>query len=278
MRNLVAFALLSLLSSFGQTASVTVRGEVQGANEADRLSVVFIATSGMREEFRVFVQSSGAFELQHVPPGNYWVEVRSQDGRVIQGQLIMVTSPAFDLVIRLPPAARPVRDLVMAGSSQRISVSRLLSDPDGKAVREFAIAQDYLRREKLASARKHLESALKADPEFAEAHAELGVVAYRSGNFEEAKSEFVCATKLDAALGGTWANLASIHFNEHNYEAAEEAALQGLAQSPKIAKLHYLAGAAQLARRRVTKETIAHFEQAAEAFPQAAEILSKLRK
>ena len=104
------------------------------------------------------------------------------------------------------------------------------------------------------------------------------MIAYRTGQLEEAKSEFRRATELDEAQHVAWTNLATIYFNEHDYEAAEQAALHGLEKSPNVPKLHFLAGAAQLAGKRSTKETIMHLEQAAQAFPSAREILMKLRQ
>ena len=78
------------------------------------------------------------------------------------------------------------------------------------------------------------------------------MIAYRTGQIEEAKSEFRRATELDKAQHLAWANLATIYFNEHDYEAAEQAALHGLEKSPNVPKLHFLAGTAQLAGKRST--------------------------
>ena len=192
------------------------------------LTVALISMDGFRQEIRAFVHLGGSFEIAQVRLGSYRVEVRTQDGEVIHTSMASVASIGTELNLQLKP-----REPSAMGS---ISVSRLVRDPDGRASREYAIAGEYLKGNNLKQARKHFEKALKTDPAFPEAHTELGVVAYRCGEASEAKAEFARAVELDPGQFLAWSNLASIHFAERDFAAAESTAMRGLQKSPNVPK------------------------------------------
>jgi tetratricopeptide (TPR) repeat protein len=138
-----------------------------------------------------------------------------------------------------------------ASGSPTVSVNQLRHDPDGHAVCEFMLGEKALLKQDLARARKYF---------LIEAHVELGSTAFRSGRLDEAKLEFKRALELDPKQSMAWGNLAALLYQNKEYDGAEETARDGIRNVPNDPKLHFVLGAARMAKGQYTGDTAQHLD------------------
>ncbi|HEY7388464.1 MAG TPA: tetratricopeptide repeat protein [Bryobacteraceae bacterium] len=100
-----------------------------------------------------------------------------------------------------------------------------------EAKRSFDRAFEFVRRNQPERAAEALESAIRSDPGFAEAHGELGVQYARLGRVEEAEAEFKDAIRLDPSYWILHYNLALVLLDRGSQSEAEEYARRALQMS-----------------------------------------------
>ncbi len=71
------------------------------------------------------------------------------------------------------------------------------ADPQEAVERYVQLGLEYIKRNELTRARKHLKRALQLDPEHAAAHAALGLIYHEDGEIKLAESSFLKAIELD---------------------------------------------------------------------------------
>jgi len=122
-----------------------------------------------------------------------------------------------------------------------------------------ALATDGRLREAIAE----LEQALSLQPEFAEAHANLGVVYSQREQTELAEAAFTEALRLDDALSAAHLGLGRVLMARDDMEAAARALERALETTPDSAKAEYFLGVTWVARGQLD-EGAAHFKRALE--------------
>ena len=270
MRAVLVVCLLASLQA--ATPTGVLRGELRDlSGSADRLTVVVSNGSGPSET--AFVGPTGSFQFHSLALGTYQLEIRNMQGDVIKQQMVSLTGPAMDVTISLGTYSKAA-GWVPPGEAT-VSVKRLRHDPNGKAEQEYLAGSELLVKKDLVGARKHLAKALRADPDFAEAHLELGTAHFRMGAVEEARREFQRAVELDPKLGLAWGNLATLLFQAKSYDEAEAAARHGLETAPYDAKLHFVAGASLLAKGKFGQDATDHLEEASKGYPNAHLLLAE---
>jgi len=253
-----------------------VRGELRDVpGPADRLTVHLVRPDRSSNSESTFANGSGTFQFFSVAPGSYVLEVRNMQGEVIKQQMITVVGPAFETTISLGGSSRREGPAMPAGGAT-ISAKQLRHDPNGRAAREYVLGGEFLVKQDLANARKHMLKAIDADPDYALAHLELGTIAFRSGQIGEARREFERTVELDPKQPVAWGNLASLLFQTKAYGEAESAAQRGLQAMPHDAKLHFIVGASMYARGQFDQGTADHLEQASKSFPNAHLLLGEV--
>lgn len=272
-RHARAVVVVSLLSaSWALAQDSSIRGELTNVpGRADQLSVQLVQLDRSANPQTAYATSGGSFQFRSVPQGQYMLQVKDLHGNIVKQQMITVVGPNMETSISLGGRAQSA----MPEGAPTVSVNQLRHDPDGRAGREYTMAEQYLLKQDLPNARKHLLKALKADPDYADAHLELGTTAFRSGHVEEAKSEFERAVQLDPKQTVAWGNLASLLFQTKAFDDAENTAHQGLKTSPEDSKLHFIAGASSLARGNVNQDAVDHLERASRNYPNAHLLLAE---
>lgn len=123
---------------------------------------------------------------------------------------------------------------------ETISVHELLL-PAG-AIKEFQRSEKAVRSGNFQSAAEHLRKAIQIDPDFIQAHNNLGASYLQLSEYESAVSEFQRAIALDPGVQETHRNLGLGLFLLHRYVEAEIAARRALQLDPQRSNARYTLG------------------------------------
>ena len=113
-------------------------------------------------------------------------------------------------------------------SGQLVTVARLRHKTPKEALKAFARAETLSRAGNKEGVADELEKAIARDPEFAEAHSNLGVQYARLGRLQEAAAEFERAIALDPSSSNSYYNLGLVSFQAENVLQAERSARRAL--------------------------------------------------
>jgi tetratricopeptide (TPR) repeat protein len=239
----------------------------------NRLQVEILEEAGHRLVDRTHVSNDGIFEFRHVPRGRYEVRLCTETGDVLDRATADVNqSNMMPVTLRLngTPAAQP--------SGGTVSVGRLRHVPPRKAVQALASAQRYAAHGDFSIAAGELRKALKLDPGFAEAHANLGVALIRNRQVAEAEREFRQALELDPGTATHYSNLAFSLMALGRFPEAEPFAKRAVEMEGSNLRAHCVLGYL-LARQPAQREAaIHHLQIAARAMPEADRLAKQLMK
>jgi len=126
-------------------------------------------------------------------------------------------------------------------------------------------------------AAEELEKAVALDPEYAEAHGNLGFEYSQLGRLQEAEAEMRRAIALDPYVSIAHSNLGWVLFQQGNFADAERSARRALALSLNNDRAHVLLGVLLGAEPATRAEGARHIEQATSTFPQVESLLEELR-
>ncbi len=258
-------AALFATSSFAQPEKqYRVRGEVTGGpQDQSRLSVELVDSNHHLPVEHVSLTQTGGFEFSNVPTGSYLIRVVNQNGTVLRQDNHVVNQMGGDVVIALPdmPSDRPAN-----GS---VSVARLKHKIPSKAKKAFAAAEKRLEAKDMAGSAELLKQAVAMDPEYLEAHNNLGCRLLNLGRIEESIASFQRAIEIDARAPYAHANLAVALLQQQRPAEAEAAARVAIQTDGGIAKTKYVLGMALLGQRKFTLEAAQSLRQSEDEFPNA---------
>ena len=160
---------------------------------------------------------------------------------------------------RLPLAAPLLADPVRA---VRIEAARQLA----------TTSTDELSTELRAQIERGIDeyvAAQRVDADRPESHTNLGVLYAERARYEDAEMEFRSALKLQPAYVPAWADLADLRRAQGRDRDAESLLRQGLERAPKDASLHHARGLA-LVRLRQTNAAVQELARAAVLAPDEA--------
>jgi tetratricopeptide (TPR) repeat protein len=170
--------------------------------------------------------TSGQFVLEHVPEGSYSVRLVTVRGDTpIVEEFHQFGAGGAPLVLDLPEHAgnQPISGIV--------SFRELQHPVPKKAVREAYQAQ-RLARENLPKAIAKLEDAIRIDPNYRDAHCNLGVLYARAGRAAEARAQLQKALDIGPPAAPIYANLALISAALRQFPEAESLAQKALELDP----------------------------------------------
>lgn len=128
--------------------------------------------------------------------------------------------------LRLPnPPAPP-------SSATAVSTTRLAHKIPKAAQKAFEKASKLVKKNRYAQAAALFEKAVEIDPEFADAHNDLGAQYMALGRLAEAELQFRKAVDLDAAFAVARANLAASEYLRGDLVNAEKEAQRALSLAP----------------------------------------------
>jgi tetratricopeptide (TPR) repeat protein len=163
-------------------------------------------------------------------------------------------------VVPAPVAkAVPVGDIVSVHSMQL---------PAG-AIKEFHRSEKCVGAGDFSGAVQHLQKALKADPQFVEAHNNLGASYMQLSRYQDAIGEFKAAIALDGKMVAPYRNMSLGLFLLRRYAEAETAARQALTLNPTQKAAQYSLGRALAAEGSTSPETEQLLRGSLSEFPDA---------
>lgn len=219
---------------------------------------------------RTVSNGDGKFELHSVMAGNYTIVVKTEGGDVIGIQAVSTAMGSMPLRIEIAERAKskPISGTVAAETLQH--------HPPKKAVHEMNAAMKASQAGDSAGAQEHLLAAIKIDPEFSEAHTNLGAEYTRARKLELAYAEFDAALKTGPKGAMQYCNLAVVELAMRRTAEAEREVRQSLLVDSRYPQSNLLLGKILALQPDHYDEAIRHLKLAAEAIPSANVLLSQL--
>jgi Tfp pilus assembly protein PilF len=163
-----------------------------------------------------------------------------------------------------------------ATESATISLARLRHQIPGKAFAAFSRALKLARRSEWRQGAKELEEAINVDPEFADAHGNLGVHYIMLEQLNLAVAELRRAIALDASTSMHHSNLALAYLLLHRPGEAKMEAETAVSLDSRNAKGQYMLGFLLARNPAERADAEKHLTYAAQEFPDAHLTLAKL--
>ena len=226
------------LAAWGQGFGMRMSGRLEGLKgDPGVLYVELIDAMGHVVVERASVAVDGSFGFD-APSGSYNVRVvTGARDEVIAEDYVQINPANGPLVLRMPqPRARerPVSGVV--------SVKDLQRQVPKKAWQAFLKAQQYSQSARPVEAMEQLRKAVEVDPDFRDAHSNLGVQLLKSGRPNEALGQFQVALRIGPASAMLYTNLAAALAAMQQLDAAESAVRIALKMDASNAKAQYLLG------------------------------------
>jgi predicted Zn-dependent protease len=261
---------------------------VAGAQQTGKISGQLLTGSGARTGIytvelagaathqtldRIISNPDGRFEFFSVAPGSYTLVVKTDDGHPIAIQDVpsLVGSGPIEIQIPEVPRVKPVDGTIAANT--------LGHHPPKKALREMGAA---IRAGDSPGALEHLQLAIRIDPDFSEAHTNLGAQYARAGQYEAAYVEFETVLKLGPKGAAQYYNLAVVELAMNRVETAEHDLRRALLIDSRHSLSNYLLGKLLAGQPEHYEEAVRRLKFAAPDVPKAnlelARLLSKSNK
>ena len=243
----------------------SVKGEIlhDGAAFPSGLMVELRNLSHAQPPERVPVMHDGSFEFRQLEIGQYDVKVTNSRGDVIQEDFIGIRQ-GERLVLRLRE-----RGPGLPAGSGAISVRQLLHPVPSKAAKELLRAQEASRTGDAKRSIEHLEKALRIDPDYMEAHNNLGVSYMGLNQYNKAAAEFQKTVDLDQGSAKGYLNLGLALLALRRYPEAETAARRAVELEPNSIPAHYAVGQILVRQEKNTPEALENLQSAVEQYPLA---------
>ena len=190
--------------------------------QADTLQVEATHQESRSISGRASVHYDGTFEFSRLESGHYEFRLTTRTGNVLATTMASVPNHS-EIRFDLPPSPRP---------QSPVSIQRLTHHPPRKAVKALRQASDAYNQGRHEEAAQRVESALAADPGFADAIHFRGVLALKAGDYPRALQDLRRAAILDDANPIFLANSAVAHYICRDPSEARRLALASLRLDP----------------------------------------------
>jgi Flp pilus assembly protein TadD len=158
-----------------------------------------------------------------------------------------------------------------------VSAKHLRHKVPKAAMKAYKNSEKLSRQHHPDKASQQLEEAIALDPDFSDAHGDLGVEYARLDKLPEAEAELRLALALDPEDDLHHSNLGWLLFWQGRFDEAEASVRRALRLAPNSASAHMLLGRLLLNRTETRDEGLKHLEHAAEVMPAARAMLKAFR-
>jgi tetratricopeptide (TPR) repeat protein len=167
----------------------------------------------------------------------------------------------------MAPAAPATSAGKVAPMGDTVSIRNLQLSPG--AIKEFHRSEKCVGAGDYSCAAQHLQKALKADPQFVEAHNNLGASFLQLSRYQDAIGEFEAAIALDEKMAAPHRNMSLALFSLRRYAEAETAAREALTLNPQQKAAQYSLGRALAAQGSTSPEAEKLLRESLTEFPDA---------
>jgi tetratricopeptide (TPR) repeat protein len=266
--------LVAMLNAQAPEQKFTLTGEIQSGDAAP-LGDFYVELYSSQDHVlaeRVLTGSDGRFQIYNATPGWYDIRVLAAPGaEPIVEEYRQIGSGIGLLVMQLPARYK-------AKTPGGIVSLRELKHPVKKeAFRCVAEAQRYADRNETGKAIAKLEEAVRIDPEYRDAHTNLGVAYARTGHVEEAIQHFQRALEIGPPDVIIYANLSWACLAQRQYSRAEEFGRKAVALDARNAKAHLVLGNALAMQPGKEGEAVVQLQIAAPEEPKALTLIEHVR-
>jgi tetratricopeptide (TPR) repeat protein len=265
---LLAGSLMATVIAAGQAPEKARDVRIQGELVSNQLlsgafTVELRASSGEFQQ-TVIVNPDGTFQFDSVPSAMLHIRVMGAGGELIYEEFVHCVGPNQHLSIRLPDAS-PVQH----APGDTTSFQELSHKVPGPARKAFERGREAEHSGRLARAEALLLEAVRLDPEFADAHNELGAVEVSLGKLSEAAAAFQKAIDVDPEHRLALPNLSIVLAKMHRFRDAGQVARRALRIAPQMAELHYILGISLVVNHGDVAEALANLGRVESEFPKA---------
>jgi tetratricopeptide (TPR) repeat protein len=221
------------------------------------------------------VDGNGSFEFRSVQPGTYTLRVIGGSNRLLHEEVVSIVSGQQPLSIHVSEPNKANRS-----ADPTISVQELSHKVPKAAQKEYDKGRQAASKGNQDAAAQYFLKAVELDPEFVDAHNELGASEVALGKLPEAAEQFQKAIDLVPEHRLALPNLSIVLARMKRFKEAGDVARRALQLLPGSARMHYILGFSILVQHGDTKEALDNLKYAAAEIPNAhlisAEVLSQM--
>jgi len=170
---------------------IMVYGDISAGKSSFSSWTIHLIPAFRGEELRTAPRWNGSFEFHGVTPGDHRLRVSDARGRVLHEEMVSLYRDGETVSIGMR-----AEESAQRGQAQTVSLQELQHKSPRKALKEFNAARASLEKQQFARAVDHLKSALAVDPEFVEAHNDLGAAYFLREDYRRSAEHFQKAIDL----------------------------------------------------------------------------------
>jgi len=269
-------ALMSVPAMLAQRQEISglmIRGEIVSGRQAPESLTVELSNNGMTPPESVTVNADNTFEFRSASPGPHELRVLGRGGQLLHQETVNISSPVQTLSIRLP---EPPPNANRSAGGGAVSLQQLSHRVPPQARKAFDKGEQALAKGDLALARTAFQDAITTDPEFADAHNELGGVEAGLKHLPEAAAQFQQAIDLVPEHPLALPNLSIVLAKMYRLHEAGQVARRALRIAPGDGRIHYILATSMLDEQGNMDEIIAEFERSADSVRAAHIVVAEL--
>ncbi len=278
MRSFLQFSMTGMMAAACMMAQaqssirgVRIEGEISStAVLMGQMTVELSGDSGAPQMTEV--SPDGTFRFDSASPGTHQLRVIGAGGAVVYQELVSISGPDQRLIVQVPDAGATAN----RAAGDTVSLQQLAHKVPRSAQKAFEKGRKAEHQNKPLEAEKMLRQAVSEDPEFADAHNELGAVEASLGKLPEAAAEF--QKTIDVAPGHNLAlgNLAIVLAKMKKFHDAVDVARRALQVTPQNDGLRYILGFSLVMDHGDPAEALANLRRAESTYPKAHLIEAEL--
>lgn len=257
VRILAGLALWTALSATGRAQEPprprpvvqpsTIEGRVKLGDGAKIISTPFVQLYRDNDILQeVFTDRDGQFQFTNIYPGRYRIVARLNGYHEAEQYIDLIGWGGITrrVMMELKPLDTPPNKIA---AEPTVSIAEL--NVPAKADKEYRKGKDDLRAQKYTTAIKHFRKAIEVFPTFPQAHSDLGLALWRSGDLAAAEQAFEACLKIDPAFLYARLNLAELYASSNRGEDARRILEETIVFHPAegepylaLGRLHFAAG------------------------------------
>jgi Tfp pilus assembly protein PilF len=219
---------------------------------------------------RTFSNSDGRFEFHNVKSGTYTILVKTDSGDVVGFH--QMTDAMGNMPVRIQVTERP-KSKAVTGT---VSAITLQHRPPKKAIQEMNAAIKASAVGKTDLAQDHLLAAIRIDPDFSEAHTNLGAIYARANKLDLAYDEFQQALRTGPHGAMQYCNIGVVALALNRPEEAEREVRRALTIDSRNPQSNFLLGKILATRPDRYDEAVRHLKLATSDIANANVVLAQL--